>query len=117
MHATFACRRITYAALMLAGVGIAVSSIAAPLEPVMSLAAKEKAPLLDTLKDLVSIESGSGDREGLDKISELIAGKLRALGGAVEFVEPNPADIYPMVDTPAARRKTAATRCTSLRIR
>jgi len=73
---------------------------AAPLEPVMSLATKEKAPLLDTLKDLVSIESGSGDREGLDKISELIAGRLRELGGTVEFVEPDPADIYPMVDTP-----------------
>ncbi len=48
----------------------------------------------------MSIESGSGDRDGLDKISELIAGRLRALGGAVEFVEPDPADIYPMVDTP-----------------
>ncbi len=36
----------------------------------------------------------------LDKISELIAGRLRALGGAVEFIEPNPADIYRMVDTP-----------------
>jgi glutamate carboxypeptidase len=66
----------------------------------MSLATKEKAPLLDTLKDLVSIESGSGDREGLDKISDLIAGRLRALGGTVEFIEPNPADIYRMVDTP-----------------
>jgi len=79
---------------------LALNVSAAPHEPVMSLAAKEKAPLLDTLKDLVSIESGSGDREGLDKISELIAGRLRALGGTVEFIEPNPADIYRMVDTP-----------------
>ncbi len=79
---------------------LALNVSAAPLEPVMSLATKEKAPLLDTLKDLVSIESGSGDREGLDKISELIAGRLRALGGTVEFIEPNPADIYRMVDTP-----------------
>ena len=79
---------------------LALNVSAAPLEPVMSLATKEKTPLLDTLKDLVSIESGSGDREGLDKISELIAGRLRALGGTVEFIEPNPADIYRMVDTP-----------------
>ena len=79
---------------------LALNVLAAPHEPVMSLAAKEKAPLLDTLKDLVSIESGSGDREGLDKISELIAGRLRALGGTVEFIEPNPADSYRMVDTP-----------------
>jgi glutamate carboxypeptidase len=88
------------AAWLLACAGFALIASAAPVEPVMSLATKEKAPLLDTLKDLVSIESGSGDREGLDKISELIAGRLRALGGAVEFVEPNPADIYRMVDTP-----------------
>src|SRR5207302_4848481 len=60
----------------------------------------EKAPLLDTLKRLVSIESGSGDREGLDKISALISERLRMLGGEVAFVEPNPADIYHMVDTP-----------------
>ena len=79
---------------------LALNVSAAPLEAVMSLATKEKAPLLDTLKDLVSIESGSGDREGLDKISELIAARLRALGGTVEFIEPNPADIYRMVDTP-----------------
>ena len=79
---------------------LALNVSAAPLEAVMSLATKEKAPLLDTLKDLVSIESGSGDREGLDKISDLIAGRLRALGGTVEFIEPNPADIYRMVDTP-----------------
>src|SRR5690348_10168079 len=73
---------------------------AAPLEQVQSLAAREKAPLLDTLKDLVSIESGSQDREGLDRLSALIADRLRALGGQVELVEPDPADIYRMVDTP-----------------
>ena len=100
MNTLIARRQVVRAALLLACAGLALNVCAAPLEPVMSLAAKEKAPLLDTLKDLVSIESGSGDREGLDKISELIAGRLRALGGAVELVEPAPADIYPMVDTP-----------------
>jgi glutamate carboxypeptidase len=79
---------------------IAGASDAAPVEQVQSLAAREKAPLLDTLKDLVSIESGSQDREGLDRISALIADRLKALGGQVEFVEPAPADIYRMVDTP-----------------
>jgi len=71
-----------------------------PLEPVHSLAAREKAPLLETLKGLVSIESGSGDREGLDRIADVIAGRLRSLGGAVEMIEPDPADVYRMVDTP-----------------
>jgi glutamate carboxypeptidase len=73
---------------------------AAPVEPVASLAAKHRAPLLDTLKDLVAIESGSGDREGLDRIADIVAARLKALGGAVEMIEPNPADIYRMSDTP-----------------
>jgi glutamate carboxypeptidase len=38
------------------------------------------------LRDLVQIESGSKDIEGLDQIAELIA-RLRALGGEVSFVE------------------------------
>jgi glutamate carboxypeptidase len=58
-----------------------------------------KQPLLDTLRDLVAIESGSGDREGLDKISQLIHDRLRALGGQVEFIEA-PANAYRMHDTP-----------------
>jgi glutamate carboxypeptidase len=83
-----------------AGAALASSAHAAPLEQVQSLAAREKAPLLDTLKDLVSIESGSQDREGLDRLSALIADRLEALGGQVELVEPDPADTYRMVDTP-----------------
>jgi len=79
---------------------LATTAHAAPREQVQSLAAREKAPLLDTLKDIVSIESGSQDREGLDRLSALIADRLKALGGQVEFVEPDPADIYRMVDTP-----------------
>src|SRR5712672_4743253 len=80
--------------------GFGSAALAAPVEPIASLAAKEKAPLLATLKDLVSIESGSGDREGLAKLAALIADRLRALGGQVELIEPNPADVYRMVDTP-----------------
>ena len=79
---------------------LATTAHAAPREQVQSLAAREKAPLLDTLKDIVSIESGSQDREGLDRLSALIADRFKALGGQVEFVEPDPADIYRMVDTP-----------------
>src|SRR5499433_1143886 len=72
---------------------------AGPVEPLYGLAQKEKGPCLDTLKELVSIESGSKDREGLDRISALIADRLRALGGKVRFIEPG-ADIYQMFDTP-----------------
>ena len=72
---------------------------AAPQEPVFSVIEKEQAPFLGTLKELVSIESGSRDREGLDKISQLIFNRLKALGGQVEFIEPG-ADMYRMSDTP-----------------
>ena len=69
-----------------------------PVEQVLSLAKKEKPALLETLKDLVSIESGSRDNEGLDKLANLIASRLKGLGGQVELVEPS--DIYKMEDTP-----------------
>jgi len=55
--------------------------------------------MIDTMKALVSIESGSGDRDGLDRIATLIGDRLKALGGAVELVEPG-ADSYRMFDTP-----------------
>ena len=88
------------------------SAAAAPVEPLRSLAAKEKAPFLETLRGLVSIESGSGDREGLDKIADVIAGRLTALGGAVETIEPDPADTYRMVDTPKQIGKMVRARFT-----
>jgi glutamate carboxypeptidase len=79
----------------------ATVALAQPVEPVPSLAKKEKQPLLDTLKQLVSIETGSRDLEGLDKAAYLIAGRLQALGGKVDLVDP-PADAYyRMADTPA----------------
>ena len=68
----------------------AIPAMGAAVEPVWSLAQKEKAPLLDTLKQLCEIESGSSDRAGLDRIAEVIAKRLAALGGKVEFIEPGP---------------------------
>jgi glutamate carboxypeptidase len=74
-------------------------AISQAVAPVLSLAQKEKPAMIETLKALVSIESGSRDREGLDRISALIADRLKASGGAVELVEPG-ADSYKMFDTP-----------------
>ncbi|MBS0344774.1 MAG: M20/M25/M40 family metallo-hydrolase, partial [Proteobacteria bacterium] len=64
-----------------------------------ALAAEQKQPLLDSLSQLVAIESGSRDLEGLAKISDLIAGKLKAMGGEVELLDTN-AHAYRMEDTP-----------------
>lgn len=71
---------------------------AAPVADVHALAQKEQQPLLDTLRDLVHIESGSKDIEGLNQIAALIAGQLKAQGGTVEILQPT--DIYRLDDTP-----------------
>jgi len=73
---------------------------AQPVEPVLALAKKERQPLLDTLKELVSIETGSRDLEGLDRAAKLIAARLSALGGKVELVDTSDG-AYRMEDTPA----------------
>ena len=65
----------------------------------MARVKQERAAYLKTLQELVSIESGSRDIDGLNRISDLIATRLRALGGAVEFVAPG-SDVR-FDDTPA----------------
>ena len=70
---------------------------------------QEQTAYLATLKDLVSIESGSRDAEGLDRAAALIAGRLRALGGEVDVVPP-PADMTRLEDTPAQPGKTVVAR-------
>ena len=69
-------------------------------QSVWQLAAAQQPKLLETLKTLVEIESGSANRKGLDKLSQLIADRLKAMGGEVQFIEPNLADLYRMEDTP-----------------
>ncbi|NVM88488.1 M20/M25/M40 family metallo-hydrolase [Variovorax sp. SG517] len=92
----FPHRQFLLAAVCAAFLG---SAFAAPDAKIAALAAKEKPALLDTLKELVSIESGSRDLDGLEKISDLIAAKFKALGGEVELIDPS-AEAYRMEDTP-----------------
>ncbi|MES2952120.1 MAG: glutamate carboxypeptidase [Pseudomonadota bacterium] len=76
---------------------------AAPDQRVAALAAQEKPAFLESLAQFVNIESGSRDREGLDQLAELIAARLRTLGGNVELIEPGSAaspEVYRMADTP-----------------
>ena len=47
MNTNFLCRHAACAAVLLFGAGATLSAPAAPFEPVMSLAKKEKAPLLE----------------------------------------------------------------------
>lgn len=93
-HAAAALFRISPLALAL----LLGTAQAAPQAPVLELAQKEQQPLLDTLRDLVHIESGSKDVEGVKKIADYVAGKLRAQGGKVEVIQPT--DVYRLDDTP-----------------
>lgn len=91
---------LTAVVLALSGTAFADAGPAGqPDAAVMTQARANKQPLLDTLKQLVEIESGSGDREGLDRVSQVAYDKLKALGGEVEFIEPGP-DAYRMEDSP-----------------
>jgi len=78
---------------------IPVWAFAQTPEAVLTRVQQEKQPYLDTLRELVSIESGSTDIKGLNLIAEVIARRLRALGGEVEFVAP-PADMVRFENTP-----------------
>jgi glutamate carboxypeptidase len=57
-------------------------------DEVRALAERQQQPLLDTLKVLVEIESGSADVEGVTRIGALIAERLRGLGGSVDLIPP-----------------------------
>jgi glutamate carboxypeptidase len=87
---------------LLFALGLTASGLAMgqPVQQVLSLSQKEAPALLETLRELVAFESGSRELEELDRIANLIAQKLRALGGTVELIEPAEADMHRLSDTP-----------------
>lgn len=74
--------------------------LAQPNPSIVKLAEAEQPKLLETLKALVNIETGSTNRDGLDAASELIATRLRAQKGDVEIIDSPAADIYPLEGAP-----------------
>jgi len=84
-NVVFSYRCIQFISLFLwvltAGLGAAASDAS-----VLALAQREKAGLLSTLSDLVGIESGSRDLEGLERVAALISDRLQALGAAVDTI-------------------------------
>ena len=78
----------------------AETAVPPALDTVRALAAQQKQPLVRTLQELVEIESGSADREGLERIAALIAQRLQALGAQVQLIEPPAEQVYRMFDTP-----------------
>lgn len=88
---------LVFAASLLAGFALPVHGAA--VESVRALAQRERAPLLKTLEEIVNIETGSRDVEGLDQLAGVLAARLTTLGGRVELIAPG-ADVYKMEDTP-----------------
>lgn len=77
---------INVRSLVLISVGLLASSSFAIARDVGLLAAAEKAKpaLIETLRDMVQIESGSSDTEGLAKMADLLEPRLKALGMTTE---------------------------------
>jgi glutamate carboxypeptidase len=92
--------QLTFAAALAFAVVLSTPVQAQAVEPILRLAQAEKAATLKTLEELVNHESGSRDIEGLDKLADYIASRLKALGGQVELLEAKPEDMYRMHDTP-----------------
>ena len=74
----------------------------APAQPVapqavQARAAQQVQPLLSTLKELVAIESGSRDLEGLATLSALIAQRLQASGMAVQVLPTQAPGFHPQL--------------------
>jgi len=85
---------------LLAGILFASAGTAQPVQSLLSLAQKERPALLETLKELTAIESGSRELDELDRIANVLAGKFRALGAKVELIEPAESDMHRLSDTP-----------------
>ncbi|OZI18577.1 glutamate carboxypeptidase [Bordetella genomosp. 9] len=83
--------------LILAALGAGAAG-AEPVADIMDAAKAQQQPMLDTLRDLVGIESGSRDVEGVERIAALVADKLKAMGGSVQIIKPT--DVFRMGDTP-----------------
>lgn len=90
--------RLFFAILTLALLAPVARPAAIPSE-VLALAEAEQAACLATLAEVVGIESGSYDLEGLGRLANLIAARLAALGGKVENIE-HDGEMYRMEDTP-----------------
>ena len=78
---------------------LSATTVGAQDQTILDAGEAERSPLIETMRELVSIESGSRDPEGLTAIAKVISSRLRALGGEVELVSHD--DPYVMVDTPA----------------
>ena len=94
-----AMRHVTLVVVLFGSWLTVCAARAQPDPAVLAAIEAEREPLIETMRALVGIESGSRDPEGLREIAAVIAARLADLGGDVELVTHD--DPYVMVDTPA----------------
>jgi glutamate carboxypeptidase len=100
-------RRLGACALgMIAAAGTAQ---AAPDDALLAQVRAARPAVIATLKDLVEIESGSRDLEGLAKLADLIQRRLEALGGKVEQLDHAERSVV-LHDAPAKTGRTVVAR-------
>ena len=77
------CKRLIPIGLL--GIALAASPALADPDAKLQAAAEQAQPaLIETLRDMVMIESGSADVEGLAKMADFTEARLKALGGRTE---------------------------------
>ena len=79
-----------------AATGAAASSATLADRALWSSAQAQVQPILDTLKVLVNIESGSRDLEGLRELSLVVANRLKGAGMAVQILPARAPDFHPL---------------------
>ena len=84
---TWLRRGLAACALGTALLPLAVSAQLLGPAALQARAAEQVQPLLGTLKDLVAVESGSRDLEGLATLAQLVASRLQAAGMKTELID------------------------------
>lgn len=89
------------AALGLAGACClaAAPARAEPQAEVYQLARQAQPEALQLLERLVNIDTGTGDEEGLSRLSDIVLGELKALGAKIELVSAQPGPGHNIVAT------------------
>ncbi len=72
------------ASVSLFGLLLASSAVAAPDEKLRAAAEQAQPAVIESLRDMVMIESGSGDIEGLRNMADYTEARLKALGAKTE---------------------------------
>ena len=89
---------------------VACPSLAQAPAALQAQAAAQLTPMLDSLRTLVGIESGSRDLDGLRQIATVVAGRLQASGLTVQRLPSQAPDFHPQLKGAALGDMVYATR-------